>query len=307
METTLELLDAIPYVRAYDGQIFVIKTGGELIANPKWREGIARDLAVLHRLGIRVVWVHGGGPQLDAAVEKEGLDNERVAGRRVTSKAMIATAVRIWRGTVSTQCVSALANQGESAVGLSGLDGHLISAQKRPPALVLSDDGERVSVDYGFVGDVQAVSIGVLTAIHSTGSIPVISPLAMGENGQPLNVNADTIAAELAVALGAAKLLLLTRAPGILTDPNDPASVLHWTDLAQLRALGQEGTLTGGMRPKVDAIARCLEGGVPRVHVVDGRRAGALLEEVFTTEGSGTLVVSEANECPAEPLSKVSS
>jgi acetylglutamate kinase len=302
MERMIELLDAIPYLRAYAGQTFVVKAGGELLLDAAWRDGIARDLAVLHRLGIDVVLVHGGGPQLDAAMAKAGIPVERVAGRRITSQAALDVAIREWRGACSAAWVSALARQGEHAVGLSGADGALVRANRRPPAVVTDDDGERVSVDFGHVGDVNEVRAEVIHALLAIPSIPVVSPLALGEDGALLNVNADTVAAEVAVAINAAKLILLTQAPGILRDVTDPSSVLHWTDLEQLGELERSGALSGGMRPKKAAIERALRGGVPRVHVVDGRRVGALLEEVFTTEGSGTLVVLESDEAPAEPL-----
>lgn len=302
MERVISLLDAIPYLRAYAGQRFVVKASGELLQDAAWREGIARDLAVLHRLGIGTVLVHGGGPQLDEALARSGRSSERVAGRRITSEAALEAAIREWRGACSAAWVSALTRQGERAVGLSGADGGLVRAVRRPPAVLTDDDGERVQVDFGFVGDVTGVTPDVLDATLSLPAIPVVSPLALGEAGQLLNVNADTVAAEIAVALGAAKLVLLTRAPGILSDPDDPNSVLHWADLDRLDQLARDGVLSGGMRPKVAAIRTALSGGVPRVHVVDGRRGGALLEEVFTTEGSGTLVVEQAEEAPAELL-----
>lgn len=302
MERTIGLLDAIPYLRAYSGQIFVVKAGGEIFGEPRWRESIAREIAVLHRLGIGVVLVHGGGPQLDEAALKAGVTSEMVAGRRITSPELLDLAIAEWRGRLSSGIVRHLAAAGERGVGLSGADGGLIRARRRPAALVTNDQGERLSVDYGLVGDVVEVRVDVLQAVLKLPAVPVITPLAAGEGAELLNVNADTVAAEIAVALKAAKLVLLTRAPGILEDPNDPASVLHWTDLTELSELEQKGAIRGGMRPKVAAIRKALNGGVPRVHVVDGRRAGALLEEVFTTEGSGTLVVREADDAPPEPL-----
>lgn len=301
-DRTLGLLDAIPYLRAYAGQTFVVKVGGELLAQPRWRDEVAKDLAVLHRLGIRVVLVHGGGPQLDEAAQRLGIESRTIAGRRVTSPELLDTAAMVWRGRLSLEWVAALKRAGEDAIGLSGVDGGVVQARRRPPAVVVDDAGERRHVDYGLVGDVAEVRPGLLRSVQEAGVIPVVSPLAVDEDGTVLNVNADTIAAELAVALGAAKLLLLTRAPGILTDPDDETSVLHWTDLEELAELEAAGCLRGGMRPKVAAIRRALGGGVPRVHVVDGRRPRALLEEVFTTDGSGTLVVAQADEAPAEPL-----
>ena len=283
----LGLFESIPYLRAYAGQTFVIKVGGDLYETPRFRDAIAQDVSVLHRLGIKVVLVHGGGPQLDAAAERLGLKSERVAGRRITSPALRDVAVGVWRGQISAGWVVAIHKQGESAVGLCGGDGNLVEAVRRP--------------NFGEVGDVTSVDCSVLHAVHSMPAIPVVSPLAMGPDGL-LNVNADTVAAELAIGLGAAKLILLTTAPGILADVDDPQSVLHWTDLRELSEMTASGALKGGMLPKVDALRKALSNGVPRVHVVDGRKPGSLLEEVFTTEGSGTLVVAEADSIPAELL-----
>jgi acetylglutamate kinase len=281
----LGLLESMPYLRAYSGQTFVVKAGGELYEKDRFRDAIAQDVSVLHRLGIKVVLVHGGGPQLDREAERLGLVSERIAGRRVTSPSLRDVAIHVWRGEISAGWVLAMSGQGERAVGLCGADGGLIKASRRP--------------NFGEVGDVTAVDCAAIHAVHAMPAIPVVSPLALGAK-RLLNVNADTVAAELAIALGAAKLILLTTAPGILSDPNDPRSVLHWTDLRELDQMRQSGALKGGMLPKVDALRRALEAGVPRVHVVDGRQPGSLLEEVFTTSGSGTLVVAEADATPAE-------
>jgi acetylglutamate kinase len=220
----------------------------------------------------------------------------------VTTAALLDAAVSEWRGRLSLLCVRLLQAQGESAVGLSGVDGGLIRAERRPPVSTTTDSGHRVTVDYGFVGDIRDIRVEVVRAALAIPAIPVVTPLALGVNGEVLNVNADTVAAELAVHLKAAKLIVLTRAPGILSNPDDAASVLHWTDLVELGELEEKGMIRGGMRPKVTAIRRAIRGGVPRVHVVDGRQAGSLLAEVFTTDGSGTLVVEEADDTPAEPL-----
>lgn len=300
MTAELGLLEAIPYLRAYAGQTFVIKVGGELLDAERSLGAIATDVAALHRLGIRVVLVHGGGPQLDQAAKDLGVKTERVAGRRVTSPELIDAAVMVWRGRLNTLLVTTLLAQGEAAVGLSGADGRLVQAQPRPPAVVTEDDGTRVKVDYGQVGDVSQVDVTVLESLLASSAIPVISPLAVGPEAQVLNVNADTVATELAVALGAAKLILVTRAPGILANPEEPASVLPFTDLQGLEQLERDGVLSGGMRPKVAAIRRALRGGVPRVHVVDGRQPHTILREVFTTDGAGTLVVADGDETAAE-------
>ena len=302
MERPLLLLDAVPYLRAYADQTFVIKLGGELVGNPAQLATVCRDVAVLHRVGISVVVVHGGGPQLDALTHRLGLPVERVAGRRITSPDVLEAAKMVFRGQLSLELVTALLNQGEKAVGFSGVDGRTVQAVRRPESLVTDDDGSRRTVDFGEVGDVAGVGTDVLRGVLSSGAIPVVSSLGVDEEGRVLNVNADTMAAEIAVALGAAKLLLLTRAPGILADIESPESLLHWTDLQQLEDLDQQGAFKAGMRPKVAAVRRALDGGVARVHVLDGRRDGALLEEVFTTDGCGTLIVSQASDTPAEPL-----
>lgn len=293
MERPLSLLEAVPFLRAFTGTTFVVKAGGELLERPNWRDGVARDLGVLHRLGVRVVLVHGGGPQLDAITERMGLNAERVAGRRITSPELIEAAVREWRGACAMAWVQALQAQGEGALAISGVDGRLVEARRRPPAVVTDDDGARRTVDFGQVGDVVAIKAELLRGILDLGLIPVVTPLAAGGDNEILNVNADTVAAEIAASLGAVKLVLLTRAAGIQQDVADPNSVLHWADLATLDRLERDGALKGGMRPKVAAVRKALAAGVPKVHVVDGRRAGALLEEVFTTDGCGTLVTAE--------------
>jgi acetylglutamate kinase len=302
VDRAIGLVDAIPYLRAYSRQIFVVKAGGEIFGDARWRDAVTSEIATLHRLGIRVVLVHGGGPQLDAAAARAGLVSEVVAGRRITGPELLDLAIAEWRGRLSTALVRSLAAAGERAIGLCGADAGVIRAKRRPPVQVRDDAGVERTVDYGLVGDVVEVRTDILRGVLDLEAIPVLTPLAAGEAGEILNVNADTVAAEVAVALRAAKLVILTRAPGILENPADPASVLHWTDLEELGDLEESGAIRGGMRPKVAAIRKALLGGVPRVHVVDGRRSGALLEEVFTTDGSGTLVVDEADDAPPEPL-----
>lgn len=290
-ERVIGLLEAMPWVRAYAGHTFVVKAGGELLEDPRWLDALARDVAVLRRLAVRVVLVHGGGPQLDRAAEASGVVSERVAGRRITSPALIALALAEWRGKLSAAVVEAIARQGEQAVGLAGFDGGLVVAERRPSAVVTDDHGDRQTVDYGLVGDITRVQTAVLEAVFSAGAIPVITPLAAGPQGIVLNVNADTVATELAIALGATKVVFSTRVAGILRDPDDARSVATQLTVDDLDAMERSGAIRGGMRPKVAAIRRALAGGVPRVHVVDGRRPGAILEEVLTSEGVGTLVL----------------
>jgi acetylglutamate kinase len=302
MERTIALLSAVPYLRAYHGQTFVVKLGGELLQQPSLLARVARDVAVLHRLRVGVIVVHGGGPQLDAMTARLGLDVQIVAGRRVTSPEVLEAAKMVFRGSLSIDLVNALAKAGERAVGLSGADGGLVTATRRPPVEVQDDDGTSAWVDYGEVGDVTSVDPSILHAVLESGAVPVVCALGGDGKGAVFNVNADTMAAEIAIAVGAAKLILLTRTPGVLADASDPASLLHWADVRDLDRLETAGAFSGGMRPKISAVRRALAGGVPRVHIIDGRRDGALLEEVFTTDGCGTLVVLEADQTPAEPI-----
>ena len=201
MERSIELIDAVPYLRAYADQCFVVKVGGELVDNPELREHITRDIAGLHRLRIRVIVVHGGGPQLDVMTARLGLPVERVAGRRITSPEVLEAAKMVFRGKLSLDVVSSLIAQGERAVGLSGADGGLVEAQRRPEALVTDDEGERQTVDFGEVGDVTTVDPSLLRSVLDAGSIPVVSPLGADRQGRILNVNADTMAAEIAAGV----------------------------------------------------------------------------------------------------------
>ena len=298
---TVTLLEAVPYLRAYSGQTFVVKAGGGLFDRASGA-ALLGEVATLHRLGIRVVLVHGGGPQLDRAAKERGLETRKVAGRRITSPETLALAKEIWVDGLGARLVGELSKQGEAAVALSGSDDGLLQARRRPPAVITDDAGHPQTVDFGAVGDPVSVNADVLSAVLAKPAVPVVSPLAVDADGNLLNVNADTVAAWLAVGMGAAKLILATEAPGVLEDPTDPTSVLHWTDLAELTELENQGVLSGGMRPKLAAMRHALDNGVARVHVIDGRRPGALLEEIFTTAGSGTLVVRESEEAPPEPL-----
>lgn len=290
MERVIGLHEAAPWVAAHAGAVFVVKTGGEILDVPAWLDAVARDVATLRRLGLRMVVVHGGGPQLDRAAADAKLATERVAGRRITSAALRDLAVATWRGTLSARWVAALARHDCPGVGLGAYDGGLIEAERRPPAVLTDDDGARRTVDFGYVGDIVRVRPTLLEALFEQ-AVPVISPLALGTDGELLNVNADTVAAALAVALGARSLVLMTQTAGLLSDPDDPSSLLARAEVHEIDALEASGAVRGGMRPKLAAVRKALAGGVERVHIVDGRVPGALAMELLTAEGCGTLLV----------------
>lgn len=285
------LKGALRYVRAYRDHVFVVKLGGEVVAEPAVLEQVSGQVALLSSLGIRIVVVHGGGPQATALSRRLGQEPVIVAGRRVTDDAALEVAKMVYAGSLNTDVVAALRARQVQAVGLSGVDADLITAHRRPPVLIVDDAGQKRSVDFGHVGDIDAVDPRVLQALLDARFVPVIASLAGDDEGRIYNVNADTVAESLAVALRAQKLIFLTGAPGILRDRNDPASLLTFADPDDLAPLLANGAIAGGMRPKVEACIRAATGGVERTHIIGGATPDALLLEVFTGAGCGTMIV----------------
>jgi acetylglutamate kinase len=293
------LKHAAPYVRMYKKKVFVLKAGGEIFATKAATRAFVEQIAILHQVGIRVVLVHGGGPQSTKLAEALGLPTQFVQGRRVTDEHALEVAAMVLNGEINTRILAACRDLELPAVGISGVDAGLIRAHKRPPVKV--EGHGNAPVDYGFVGDIESVDAEVLRMQLDSGLMPVISPLSADHAGTLLNINADTVAAALAAALGAEKLILVTSAPGILQDRNDAGSVLSYIDLAGLRQLREDGALADGMLPKAAAIETAIRGGVARVHIISYKLPESLLLEVFTNEGTGTLVVANVNTLsPAE-------
>jgi acetylglutamate kinase len=285
------LRGALDYTRVYRDQTFVVKAGGEVVGSPDALEALAVQVALLESLSIRVVLVHGGGPQASAVSRRLGIEPEMVAGRRVTTPEVLEVAKMVYGGSLNLDVLSALRAHEVRAVGLSGVDGRLITARRRGPVEVRHDDGSTRAVDYGEVGDVSSVDPALLRTLLDARYVPVVASLAAGPGGRVLNVNADTVAESLASALGATKLVFLTGAPGLLRDRSDPSSVVSFADPADLAPLLESGAISGGMRPKVEACLRALQAGVRRTHIVDGRVPDALLIELFTGAGCGTMLV----------------
>ncbi len=289
------LRHAAPYIRLYRDKTFVLKVGGGACSSPEALAGLLEQIEVLRVVGIRCVLVHGGGPQASALLERLGGEPRFVGGRRVTDELALEAALLALNGEVNTRVLCACRAQGIEAAGISGVDAGLLRARRRPPVEVASQG----VVDYGQVGDLEAVEPRLLVELLDQGLLAVVSPLAADDRGNLLNVNADTVAAALAIALRAEKLLLLTEVPGILERHPDPGSLVSYTDLAGLRDLAQRGVLGGGMLPKAAAIEQALRGGVPRVHVVSYAQHDGLLGEIFTNEGMGTLIVAERTDAVA--------
>jgi acetylglutamate kinase len=251
----------------------------------------AAQLGLLSSLGIRIVTVHGGGPQATAVSRRLGNEPVIVAGRRVTDDAALEVAKMVYAGTLNVNLLSALRAHGVQAVGLSGVDADLITARRRPPVNVVDDSGASRTVDYGNVGDIERVDPHVLTTLLEARLLPVVASLAGDGEGAVYNVNADTVAESLAVALAAQKLIFLTGAPGVLRDRADPSSLVTFADPDDLADLMASGAISAGMRPKVEACIRAATGGVERTHIIDGRQPDSLLYEVFTGAGCGTMIV----------------
>ena len=317
------LRQAVPYIRLFKGKTFVVKVGGAALgsdsggrpsaaeAAPRAMVAVLEQVHVLHQVGIRVVLVHGGGPQSTALSRALGAEPRFVAGRRITDDAALEVATLVLNGAVNTRLLAACRAVGLPAVGLSGVAAGLVLARRRGPVTVAAagSGGDGVAgasgggmvVDYGHVGDVESVDPAVLETLLAAGMVPVVSPLSADERGALLNVNADTVAAAIGAGLAAEKLILCTGAAGIFERLEDPQSLISMTDIAGLARLQSEGCLADGMLPKATAIKLAIRGGVRRVHVISYRGADALLGEVFTNEGTGTLIVADAHALtPAE-------
>src|SRR6516165_2546527 len=295
------LKSAAPYIRMYKGKTFVVKAGAGVFAEMATTRALVEQLGILHYFGVRVVLVHGGGPQLTELSAALGVPTRMIEGRRVTDEKSIEITAMVLNGLINTRVLGICRDLNIDAVGISGVDAGLVRAHKRPP-LALASNGEMI--DFGFVGDIDAVDTTVLQKLLDNGLMPVVSPLSADESGTLLNINADTVAAAIGAALSAEKLLLCTGAPGILGSVDDPGSLISYTDLRGLKRLRDEGRIADGMLPKAKAIEQALTGGVRRVHVVSYRSPEGILAEVFTNEGTGTLIVADINALsPAEQQS----
>jgi acetylglutamate kinase len=292
------LKHAAPYIRLYKKKIFVLKAGGEVFTSDESTRHLLEQVALLHQVGIRVVLVHGGGPQLTELASALGVPTRMVGGRRVTDKQTLDVTTMVLNGQINTRILAACRDLHLPAVGISGVDAGLIRAHKRPPVEVEGHAGG--PVDFGYVGDIDSVDADVVRAQLDNGMVPIVSPLSADDSGTVLNINADTVAAALATALGASKLILTMGAPGILEDRHNPSSLVSYLDLEDLQALRANGSLAEGMLPKARAIEAAIKGGVPRVHLISYKIPDSLLLEIFTNEGTGTLVVEDTDTLTPE-------
>jgi acetylglutamate kinase len=273
------LSEALPYIQQFLGRTVVVKYGGAAMKDGSLKAGVIRDIVFMASVGIRPVVVHGGGPEINIWLGKLGIEPQFKDGLRVTDAPTMDVVEMVLVGRVNKELVSLINQAGGKAVGLCGKDGNLITARHQG------------STDVGFVGEVSSIDSGILKTLVEAGYIPIVSSVASDETGQAYNINADTVAGEIAAALGAEKLILLTDTKGILEDYKDPSTLLPKLDIQQARELIETGIVAGGMIPKVNCCVRSLAQGVGAAHIVDGRVPHALLLEIFTDLGIGSMIV----------------
>jgi acetylglutamate kinase len=281
------LVDALPYMQRYAGRTFVVKYGGHAMGDPEKAVDFAEDVVLLKAVGINVVVVHGGGPQIGAMLKKVGVESRFVDGLRVTDKATAEVAEMVLCGAINKEIVGWIARSGGKAMGISGKDGGMVTARKVQRTRKDPDSLIEQVVDLGFVGEPDAIDISVIETISAAGMIPVIAPIASGHDGETYNVNADTMAGAIAAALGASRLFLLTDVAGVL---DKQGQLLTDLTPAAIEGLKADGTISGGMIPKLETCIHAVEAGCEAAVVLDGRVSHAMLLEIFTQEGAGTLI-----------------
>jgi acetylglutamate kinase len=288
----LDLLrEALPYIKRFKGKTFVVKFSGKVTEERERLISLAEELALMHQVGIRICVVHGGGKQLSELAALMGVEQTIIEGRRVTDDATLEMAKMIFAGKINTDILSALRHRGVEAVGLSGVDGNIVHAERRPPKEIMNrETGQSEHVDFGHVGDIIQIDSRLLMVLLDHGYLPVISSLGADEEGTVFNINADTIASEIAIRLKAEKLVLLSDVDGIYLHAGEPETKLSRLTAEEARALIENGTATGGMLPKLQSILELLDRGVKSAHIIDGTSRNALLAEVFTDKGTGTMI-----------------
>jgi acetylglutamate kinase len=287
LRTARTLTEALPYMRRYAGKTFVIKYGGHAMGDAELAEIFARDIVLLKQVGIHPVVVHGGGPQIGRMLERLKIKSEFIDGLRVTDAETVEIVEMVLSGTINKEIVAAISAAGGTAVGLSGKDGHLIQARKLTRSRRDPDSNIEKVLDLGYVGEPTEVNASMLTRLEQGGMIPVIAPIGAGPDGETFNINADTVAGAVAAAIKATRLLLLTDVIGVL---DRERNLIPELTLTRARELIADGTISGGMIPKLETCIEAIEGGLEAAVILDGRVPHALLLEIFTNHGVGTLI-----------------
>lgn len=275
------LVEALPYIREFEGKTVVIKYGGAAMENERLRESTTEDIVLMKYVGMNPVVVHGGGPEINRTLQRLGVEAKFHNGLRITDEETVKVVEMVLAGSLNKEIVTLVSRAGGNPIGICGKDGNLLHARK-----LVAEDG----ADLGYVGEITGVHFKIITVLCDAGLIPIIAPIATDPQGNTWNVNADTAAGEIAAAIQAEKLVFLTDTPGILRDPKDPSSLIHQLNYLEIEDLIEQGVIAGGMIPKVEACLKALDYGVVKSHIIDGRVPHSLLLEIFTDKGMGTLV-----------------
>ena len=279
------LIEALPYIKKFHDKKILIKYGGHAMVDEKAKSFTARDTVLLKYVGMKPIIVHGGGPEISRSMDKLGKESKFIKGLRVTDQETMEIIEMVLAGKISSEIVSELITHDGDAISLSGIDSSLIYAHKKPVSQV-----DEEIVDLGLVGEIDKINVELLNLLIDHDVIPVISPIGIAKDGTRLNLNADTAAGEVAGYIGAEKLIILTDVPGVLKDPSDLDSLIQKIKISEVPDLIEQGIITGGMIPKIETCVNAIESGVKSCHIIDGRKKHALLLEIFTTDGIGTMI-----------------
>jgi acetylglutamate kinase len=291
METVNILIEALPYIKKFHKKKVMIKYGGHAMIDADAMSSTARDTVLLKYVGMQPMVVHGGGPEISRSMNKLGKEPKFIGGLRITDQETMDIVKMVLVGKINTDIVSQVCLHGGKGVGISGKDNHLIKARKKAPQVVVDNaTGEEKTVDLGLVGQIENVNPEIMDMLTSNDYIPIVSPIGVDDNSNTLNLNADTVAGDIAAEVKAEKLIILTDVPGILQDPDDPESLIKRVKVDEIMELIDKGVVTDGMIPKVSTCITAIENGVKSAHIIDGRIKHSVLLEIFTKKGIGTMI-----------------
>jgi acetylglutamate kinase len=291
METVNILIEALPYIKKFHKKKILIKYGGHAMIDEGAMESTARDTVLLKYVGMQPIVVHGGGPEISRSMNKLGKEPKFIGGLRITDQETMDIVKMVLVGKISTEIVANICLHGGKGVGISGKDNHLLKARKRAPEVIVnSETGEERTVDLGLVGEIESVNPEIIDMLTNNDYIPIISPIGVDDQANTLNLNADTVAGDVASNVGAEKLIILTDVPGILEDPKDPETLIKKAGAAEILELIDQGIVRDGMLPKVSTCLNAIQNGVSSAHIIDGRIKHSTLLEIFTKKGIGTMI-----------------
>ena len=291
METVNILIEALPYIKKFHKKKIMIKYGGHAMIDAEAMSSTARDTVLLKYVGMNPMVVHGGGPEISRSMNKLGKQPKFIGGLRITDQETMDIVKMVLVGKINTDIVSNICLHGGKGVGISGKDNHLIKARKRAPQVVVDDKtGEEKTVDLGLVGEIENVNAEIIEMLTANEYIPIVSPIGVDNKANTLNLNADTVAGDIAAEINAEKFIILTDVPGILEDPNDPDTLIKRVRVNEIMELIDKGIVTDGMIPKVETCIKAIENGVKSAHIIDGRIEHSVLLEIFTKRGIGTMI-----------------